>query len=71
MAHGVSRSFNLTGLVVPGNNVQLRWDMSTDGCGGTTFGWYVDNVRVYDCETDTDGDGVPVPMTIVTDSGQR
>ena len=49
---------NLSSLVAPGNNVQLRWDMSTDGCGGTTFGWYVDNVRVYDCETDSDGDGV-------------
>jgi Zn-dependent metalloprotease len=49
---------NLSSLVAPGNNIQLRWDMSTDGCGGTTFGWYVDNVRVYDCETDGDGDGV-------------
>ena len=49
---------NLSSLVAPGNVIQLRWDMSTDGCGGTTFGWYVDNVRVYDCETDSDGDGV-------------
>ena len=23
--------------------------MSTDGCGGTTFGWYVDDVTVYAC----------------------
>ncbi|MDQ3131261.1 MAG: M4 family metallopeptidase, partial [Acidobacteriota bacterium] len=26
---------NLTGLVSPGNTVQFRWDLSTDGCGGT------------------------------------
>ena len=52
---------DLTTLVAAGNNVQLRWDMSTDGCGGTTFGWYVDDVRVYDCEIDTDGDGVADP----------
>jgi Zn-dependent metalloprotease len=50
---------NLTSLVAPGNIIQLRWDMSTDGCGGTTFGWYLDNVKVYDCEADGDGDGVP------------
>ncbi len=41
---------NLAGLVAAGDSIQLRWDISTDGCGGTTFGWYVDNVRVYDCE---------------------
>ncbi len=49
---------DLTSLVTAGGTIQLRWDMSTDGCGGTTFGWYVDSVRVYDCETDSDGDGV-------------
>ena len=52
---------DLTGLVAAGDTIQLRWDMSTDGCGGTTFGWYVDNVVLYDCETDTDGDGVADP----------
>lgn len=51
---------NLTGLVASGDNIQLRWGLSTDGCGGS-FGWYVDNVRLYDCEPDADGDGVADP----------
>jgi Zn-dependent metalloprotease len=49
---------NLAGLVAGGNTIQLRWDLGTDGCGGTTFGWYVDDVNVYVCEPDGDGDGV-------------
>jgi Zn-dependent metalloprotease len=49
---------NLAGLVAGGNTIQLRWDLGTDGCGGSTFGWYVDDVTVYDCEPDGDGDGV-------------
>jgi Zn-dependent metalloprotease len=40
---------SLAGLASAGQTIQLRWDMSTDGCGGTTFGWYVDNVTVYAC----------------------
>ena len=31
----------------PGDTVRLRWDMSTDFCFGTDYGWYVDNVKVY------------------------
>ncbi len=48
---------NLAGLALPGDTIQLIWDLGTDGCGGT-FGWYVDDVHVYDCEPDADGDGV-------------
>ena len=40
---------SLANLASAGQSIQLRWDMSTDGCGGTTFGWYVDNVTVYAC----------------------
>ena len=40
---------SLSGLANAGDTIQLRWDMSTDGCGGTTFGWYVDDVTVYAC----------------------
>jgi Zn-dependent metalloprotease len=40
---------SLAGLASAGQTIQLRWDMSTDGCGGTTFGWYVDDVTVYAC----------------------
>ena len=39
----------LAGLATAGDTIQLRWDMGTDGCGGTTFGWYVDDVTVYAC----------------------
>jgi Zn-dependent metalloprotease len=48
---------NLAGLAAPGDTIQLIWDIGTDGCGGV-FGWYVDDVHVYDCEPDADGDGV-------------
>ena len=40
---------SLAGLATAGDSIQLRWDMGTDGCGGTTFGWYVDDVTVYAC----------------------
>src|SRR6185436_11426491 len=40
---------SLAGLATAGQTIQLRWDMGTDGCGGTTFGWYVDDVTVYAC----------------------
>ncbi|HSH03486.1 MAG TPA: M4 family metallopeptidase [Anaerolineae bacterium] len=33
----------------PGDTVQLRWEVGTDGCNGWD-GWYVDDVRVYTCE---------------------
>jgi len=45
---------SLAGLATAGQSIQLRWDMSTDGCGGTTFGWYVDNVTVYACLSTAD-----------------
>jgi len=33
----------------PGDEVQLRFDIGVDGCNGA-FGWYVDDVNVYQCE---------------------
>ncbi|HWL95452.1 MAG TPA: M4 family metallopeptidase, partial [Phycisphaerae bacterium] len=39
---------NLTGLVVVGDVVQLRFDFGKDGCAGTV-GWYIDDVRLYSC----------------------
>jgi hypothetical protein len=48
---------NLTGLALPGQTIQLRWEMGTDGCGGAK-GWYVDNVSVFACLSDTDNDGI-------------
>jgi hypothetical protein len=34
--------------VVPGDTVQLRYDMGMDGCTGND-GWYVDDVNVHSC----------------------
>lgn len=48
---------DLSRYAQPGDTIRLRWDMSTDYCFGTDAGWYVDNVEVYTCFTDTDGDG--------------
>jgi hypothetical protein len=42
---------NLSAIGVdPGDSVQLRWELGTDSCNGWD-GWYVDDVRVYTCET--------------------
>ncbi len=42
---------NLTGIVAPGQNFKLRYEFGSDGCGGTTLGWWVDDVQIYTCET--------------------
>lgn len=39
---------NLASLVKPGDKFQLRWEFGLDGCGGNQ-GWYVDNIRVFNC----------------------
>lgn len=31
-----------------GHTIQLRWDFGTDGCAGALYGWFVDDVRLYD-----------------------
>ena len=51
-------SIDISRYAQPGDTIRLRWDMSTDYCFGTDAGWYVDNVRVHTCFTDTDSDGV-------------
>jgi hypothetical protein len=38
--------------VQAGDSVRLRFDFGRDGCGGLD-GWYVDNVKVTNCNTDT------------------
>jgi Zn-dependent metalloprotease len=43
---------NLAPYVGPNQNFQIRWDLGTDGCAGL-FGWYVDNVNVYTCTSET------------------
>lgn len=41
---------NLTGLVAPGQTFKLRYELGTDGCGGTGLGWWVDDLRLFTCE---------------------
>ena len=33
-----------------GDSIRLRFDLSSDYCFGTGFGWYLDNVKVYACD---------------------
>jgi len=41
---------DLSGLgLMPGDNLQLRWELGTDGCNGWD-GWYLDDVLVCSCE---------------------
>ncbi len=40
---------NLAAYAAVGDKVKLRFEMGTDGCGGT-FGWYLDDVMVYRCQ---------------------
>ena len=39
---------DLDPYVDPRDDVRLRFDLGTDGCGGA-FGWYVDRVWIYQC----------------------
>jgi hypothetical protein len=41
---------DLSAYAHAGDTIRLRFDMSTDSCFGTGWGWYVDNVRVYTCD---------------------
>jgi cysteine-rich repeat protein len=42
---------NLYGLALPEDNIQLRFDLGTDGCNGR-IGWYVDSVEAYSCSAE-------------------
>jgi Zn-dependent metalloprotease len=39
---------DLEGYAMPKDNIRLRFDIGNDGCTGT-FGWYVDDVSVFQC----------------------
>ena len=41
---------DLSSLVAPGDSFRIRFDFGQDGCNGVD-GWYVDDVRVYNCPT--------------------
>jgi Zn-dependent metalloprotease len=40
---------NVGAYAVAGDKVKLRFELGNDGCGGT-FGWYLDDVSVYQCK---------------------
>ena len=46
-AFGTTKA-DLSSLVQPGNTFKLRFEFGLDGCGGNQ-GWYVDNIRVFNC----------------------
>lgn len=39
---------NLAPYAAPGDKIKLRFELGYDGCGGV-FGWYLDDVKVYQC----------------------
>lgn len=39
---------DLSGFATANDKVKLRFELGRDGCGGS-FGWYVDDVKVYHC----------------------
>ena len=39
---------NLAPYARPKDKIRLRFDMGTDGCGGS-FGWFIDDLMVYKC----------------------
>ena len=59
-----------------GHTIQLRWDFGNDGCTGALYGWFVDDVRLYDrdfsptvvianCNSGVPNAGLPVGCTIM------
>jgi Zn-dependent metalloprotease len=51
--------------VTGGTQVRLRLDMGRDGCGGLD-GWYVDNIKVTNCEPPTQPPGTVASTTKAT-----
>jgi|CXWL01.1.fsa_nt_gi Zn-dependent metalloprotease len=42
---------NSAGIAAAGQPFKLRYEFGSDGCGGTDLGWWVDDIKVYTCET--------------------
>jgi len=60
----------LGGLAGGGDSIQIRFNYGRDRCWGAG-GWWVDEVRVYDCAAgrDCDGNGVPDEVQVATGGG--
>ena len=41
---------NLSSIATPGTTIKVRFHWTQDGCNGID-GWYIDNIRVFDCVT--------------------
>jgi hypothetical protein len=55
---------NLAAIGVdPGDTVQFRWDLGSDGCNGWD-GWYMDDVRVFSCTTGCTAASTPGNLAI-------
>jgi bacillolysin len=35
--------------VVANSTLKLMWEFGSDGCNGTNFGWYLDEIMIYNC----------------------
>jgi bacillolysin len=42
---------NISSIAKPGDKIKVRFTYSQDGCNGTSIGWFVDNIRVFNCPT--------------------
>ena len=40
---------DLSAMVKAGDKIKVRFTFSQDGCNGTSIGWFIDNVRVFNC----------------------
>ncbi len=59
---------DLRGFVSGGEFVLLRFDFGKDGCTGYD-GWYVDDVKVYDCPSSTDCNANDLPDDVELTGG--
>lgn len=58
----------LGGLVSGGESIRLRFDFGKDSCAGVE-GWYVAQVRVYDCTASADCNNNGLPDEVETEGG--
>ena len=64
---------DLSGLAASGESIQLRFVLGKDWCVGVSKwgGWYLDNIRVYDCQGSEDCNDNNVPDDFETAGGGR
>jgi len=60
----------LNGIAAPGQTIRLRFDLGKDFCTGYR-GWYIDDVRIYDCTDSHDCNNNAIPDEIETIGGAQ